>query len=183
MLVTQLTQQIDLNNNDNSLQVVSPCRKAKVTDEIKLNPWEKVVVTQEGIDNWRAQLYGLNVSNFPKIKPEGMSAELFNELKKKYVIPTKMKLKKTLDEENQEKGAEVKSRYMEWWNKGRPTSHNPIMKLQNNHGRQQQQHSPLSQIRQESVEHTTEDMTDTNSNLSNILGASSKTAQLMQMRQ
>ena len=31
-----------------------------------------------------------------------MSAELFNELKKKYVIPTKMKVKKSIeDEENQ----------------------------------------------------------------------------------
>ena len=52
-----------------SLKIVSHCRKSKINDFSRLNPWEKIVVTQEGIDNWRAQLYGTDLNNFPKNKP------------------------------------------------------------------------------------------------------------------
>lgn len=31
---------------DKSLEIISPCKKQKVTDPRVLNPWEKVVVTQ-----------------------------------------------------------------------------------------------------------------------------------------
>ena len=71
--------------------MISPCQKRKVTDPKLLNPWEKVVVTQQGIDNWRAQLYGVDVHDFPKVKPDNMPQDLFNELKKAYVIPTRIK--------------------------------------------------------------------------------------------
>lgn len=87
--------------NDRSLAVISPCRKSKISDESMLNPWEKVVVTQEGIDNWRAQLYGCSIEKFPKVRPEFMTPELFNELKKKYVAPTKIRAKKA-DEEDED---------------------------------------------------------------------------------
>ena len=50
----------------------------------RLNPGEKVVVTQEGIDDWRAQLYGLDLNRFPKTKPADVPDGIFDELKKRY---------------------------------------------------------------------------------------------------
>ena len=50
----------------------------------KLNPNEKVIVTQEGLDDWRAQLYGLDLSRFPKHKPPNVPDGIFDELRKKY---------------------------------------------------------------------------------------------------
>ena len=75
-----------------------------------LNPWEKVVVTVEEYDNWRAQMYGLSIKNFPKVQPPNMPFEIFNELKRKYVAPTKIRVKK----KNQLQEIKVESRFMDW---------------------------------------------------------------------
>ena len=43
-----------------------------------------MVVTQEGLDDWRAQLYGLDLSRFPRVKPANVPEGIFDELKKRY---------------------------------------------------------------------------------------------------
>ena len=90
--------------HDKSTAFISPCRKPDLTrgDETQINPWEKVVVTEEGIDNWRAQLFGHDIRNFPKTRPEGMQQELFNELKKKYVAPTRIRAKRQEKDDDDE---------------------------------------------------------------------------------
>ena len=42
-------------------------------------------VTEKGLDQWLASLYGLNVDNFPGRKPDGMPKALFHELFAKYL--------------------------------------------------------------------------------------------------
>ena len=83
-------------------------------DEQKLNPWEKVVVTMEGIDDWRAQLYGADIKNFPKVRPDNMPVDLYTELKKKYIVRTKINKAKKDHDEAEEGKNRVQSRYMEW---------------------------------------------------------------------
>lgn len=39
-------------------------------------------------------MYGLTINNFPKVQPPNMPADIFQELKKKYVAPTKIRVKK-----------------------------------------------------------------------------------------
>ena len=97
--------------DSNSLALISPCRKPVIVGSNSvLNPWEKVVVTVEEYDNWRAQMYGLTIKNFPKVQPPNMPFEIFNELKKKYVAPTKIRVKK----KNQLQEIKVESRFMDW---------------------------------------------------------------------
>ena len=50
-------------------------------------------MTQKGIDDWRAQLYGYRLDSFPKSKPEHMPEEIYDELKRKYVYQRKFKTK------------------------------------------------------------------------------------------
>lgn len=103
-------------NFDKSLAIISPCKKDRVTDSKMLNPNEKVVVTQQGIDNWRAQMYGLDIKNFPKIKPQGMPLDLYTELKKLYVVRTKIKASsKNPNDQDREKINLIDSRYMDWY--------------------------------------------------------------------
>ena len=98
-------------HDSNSLALISPCRKPVIVGSNSvLNPWEKVVVTVEEYDNWRAQMYGLTIKNFPKVQPPNMPFEIFNELKKKYVAPTKIRVKK----KNQLQEIKVESRFMDW---------------------------------------------------------------------
>ena len=71
----QNSQEVDSHSIDEpcdySEEAYSPCRyKSQNTfvapKDIGLNPNEKVVVTQEGIDDWRAQLYGIDLNKFPR---------------------------------------------------------------------------------------------------------------------
>lgn len=78
-----------------------------------MNPWEKVVVTVDEYNNWIAQLYGANIRAFPKVKPTNMPIEIYNELKKKYVVPTKIRVKKK-SATSQVQELKVESRYMDW---------------------------------------------------------------------
>ena len=43
-----------------------------------------MIVTQEGLDDWRAQLYGLDLTRFPRHKPANVPDGIFDELRKKY---------------------------------------------------------------------------------------------------
>ena len=38
---------------------------------------EKVVVTEEGLDDWIAQMYGVSLTKFPKRRPPGMDSYLY----------------------------------------------------------------------------------------------------------
>ena len=49
-----------------------------------LRPGEKVVVTQQGIDDWKIQLYGYRLDSVPKVKPDNMPEHVYDEFKKKY---------------------------------------------------------------------------------------------------
>jgi len=46
---------------------------------------EKVFVTDEGLDDWLAQMYNVSISNFPKRRPPGMPNELFERLKERHM--------------------------------------------------------------------------------------------------
>ena len=50
-------------------------------------------MTQKGIDDWRAQVYGCRLDSFPKSKPDHMPEEIYDELKRKYVYQRKYKTK------------------------------------------------------------------------------------------
>lgn len=52
---------------------------------IQIGLGERVIVTEHGLDNWRAQQYGVTVDDFPRMKPVSMSDELYEELRRKYV--------------------------------------------------------------------------------------------------
>ena len=68
-----------------------PCEEKVIEakESKAIRPYEKVVVTQKGLDNWRAQFHGFSLDEFPKMRPPQMSEALWAELKKKYVYRTK----------------------------------------------------------------------------------------------
>ena len=72
------------NNNE---EYPDPCKEnaALRPDAIAIRPGEKVVVTEKGIDDWRAQLYGHRLHKFPNVKPQNMPEHIYWELKAKYV--------------------------------------------------------------------------------------------------
>jgi len=45
-------------------------------------PGEKVVVSEEALDDWIAQMYGFSIDNIPGLKPNGMPQEAYDMLKK-----------------------------------------------------------------------------------------------------
>lgn len=82
------------------LEIKSPCKKDPngmyVGKGVRVG--EKVVVTWTDIDDWRAQLYGLRIDNFPNHRPAKMDPALFDELKKKYgSLTSKKKNKNVVD--------------------------------------------------------------------------------------
>ena len=77
-------------------------------------------MTEEGVDSWKAQLYGVDIKNFPKIRPEGMPQDLYLDFKRKYDVRYKVRAKKSNDDEDEDesqKKTEIKSRFMEWYKK------------------------------------------------------------------
>ena len=91
------------------LKVKSHCLKdqSKVYKAKGVRYGEKVVVTQEGIDDWRAQQFGIKLDNFPTVRPAIMDPDVFDELKEKYGMLNRINYKK-IDEEDQPK---IQSKY------------------------------------------------------------------------
>ena len=88
---------------DNTLDIISPCRKPRIgSQEQGINPWEKIVVTEEGVDSWKAQLYGVDIKNFPKTRPEGMPQDLYLDFKRKYDVRYKVRAKKSNEDEDED---------------------------------------------------------------------------------
>lgn len=67
-------------------------------------------------------MYGVDVKNFPKLKPEGMPQDLYNELKKTYKVKTRVRHSQKNkaeeeDDDEEDKKNRVEARYMDWHKK------------------------------------------------------------------
>ena len=76
-----------LTNRNQQDEYPDPCKaSAKLRPEaLGVRPGEKIVVTEEGIDDWRAQLYGLRLQSLPTQKPDNVPEAVYDELKGKYL--------------------------------------------------------------------------------------------------
>jgi len=49
---------------------------------LQLNSDEKIIVTERGLDDWIAQLYGFTVDTIPRLRPVGMPEPVYSHLRK-----------------------------------------------------------------------------------------------------